>query len=259
VTGAAPFTATGTDRSVSVAVDFAEIQAVMDRAPKIVHFWVRGFLELSFIRHRLEWLRRKGTRFGRRSDSSTGNAVRVYPVNAGPAAPKPSDVIYRVDPKEQRAPSVQAAIAGLKTMRAEAFAGSLVLRVHEFGEDVRAGKRRRFLAVPIKTRPGSPAEWVKKNPGKKLELRPSKKFPGEGALYEITKVRGRGRPRKGQTLPVLKEKLRLRFVLKRIVDMKPTLHFYDTWGQMKEQRDQLWRGAADKMAAQLQKGDPRDF
>lgn len=266
MTGAAPLLATGSSNWVTVTVDVAKLQEVFARSPKIVHFWMHGFLELSFVRHRLEWLRRKGPKFGRRSEGGTSRAIKVYEVSRGPASPTDTDVVYNVSPKEQRAPSVDAAVRGLREMRAEAFTGSVVLRVHEFGEDVHAGKRKRYLAVPIKTRPGSPAEWLAANPGKKLEYRPSKKFgphmPGQGGeavLYEVTKVRGRGRPRKNGTLPELREKLRLRFVLKRLVDMKATLHFYDTWESMKAGRDQLWAGAAAKMWQQLQEADPRDF
>jgi hypothetical protein len=53
--------------------------------------------------------------------------------------------------------------------------------------------------------------------------------------------------------------LRLRFVLKRSVDMKATLNFYGIWDQLRSQRDQMWRGAAERMERQLQKGEPRDF
>jgi hypothetical protein len=257
VTGQAPLIAMGDERTLKVKLDFGAVADVIAKAPKIAHFWLQGFLHRSFVLHRLEWFKRKTTQFGR--GGGGGKGIRVSPVNQGPASPTEQDVVYRVTPKQQKAASVTAAIQGLEQMSGEAFAGSQVLKVHEFGEDVHAGKRRRFLAVPIKTRPGNPAAWLQKYPGKKLELRPSKKHPGEGVLYEVTKVRGRGRPKKGQDLPALREKLRLRFVLKRVVDMKPTLHFYDTWDQLQEQRDQLLRGAADRMHKQLQEGDPRDF
>jgi hypothetical protein len=255
VTEGVPLQSVGDDRSLKVTLDFAQVARVVARAPKIAHFWLQGFLHRAFVLHRLEWLKRKGTKFGRASEGS--RAIRVHPVNEGPATGGETDVVYRVEPREQKATSITQAVAGLQRMSAEAFAGSVVLRVHEFGEDVRA--RRRFLAVPVKTRPKTPKAWLAKNPGKKLELRPSKKHPGEGVLYEVTKVRGRGRPRKDGTMPALRERLRMRFLLKRIVDMKPTLQFYGTWDGLRGQRDALWRGAATRMEAQLQRGDPRDF
>ncbi len=116
-----------------------------------------------------------------------------------------------------------------------------------------------MLVIPIKTRPNTPKRWLEKNPGKRLEFRPSKRHDGTGVLYEVTKVRGRGRPKKGHTLPALRERLRLRFVLQRFIDMKPTLGMYATWDDLAGERDQLFRNAAEKMQQQLQRGDPRDF
>lgn len=255
MTGAAPLQARGGDGSLQVTVDASAVQRVLNLAPKIVYFWLHGFLHRSFVLHRLKWLRAKGARFGRGGDG--GRAIKVHEVNRGPEAPQDTDVVYRVTPTEQRPSSVRQAVEGLRALQAEAFAGSVVLRVHEFGEDVRA--RSGFMAVPIKTRPKTPRKWQAANPGKRLEFRPSKKFAGEGALYEVTKVRGRGRPRKGQTLPALREKLRLRFVLKRVVEMNPTLGMYRTWDELAAQRETLWTGAAAKMEQQLARGDTRDF
>ena len=253
----APLRATGNDQALQVTVDVKAVERVISLSPKIAHFWLQGFLHRAFVLHRLDWLKKKGTQFGRRGEDGSSKAIRVYPVNEGPDTPREEDVVYRVQPREQRAGTVAEAVAGLRSMQAEAFAGSVVLRVHEFGEDVRSGSG--FMAVPIKTRPKTPEKWQAKNPDKRLEFRPSKKSPGEGVLYEVTKVRGRGRPRKGQSAPALRERLRLRFVLKREVDMKPTLGFYRTWDELAAQRETLWRGAADRMEKQLQELNPRDF
>lgn len=258
----APVFAVGDQQTLRVTIDIDKVAKVIARAPKIAHFWLQGFLHRSFVLHRLEWLKRKGARFGR--GGTDGNkAIKVHKINEGPDAPKEEDVIYRVMPKVQKAKTVAEAVQGISTMSAEAFAGSIVLRVHEFGEDIRTPG---FMAIPIKTRPKTPKKWLEANPGKKLEYRPSKKMGphmpgagGEGVLYEVSKVRGRGRPKKNGDLPALREKLRLRFVLKRFVEMDKTLHMYDTWDGLKSARDQLWRGAADKMHQQLQTGDPRDF
>ena len=152
------------------------------------------------------------------------------------------------------------ATAGMQAMGAEAFAGSTVLRVHEFGEDIRTTGK--LMAVSVaSSRPKSPKAWQARYPGKKLVFRPSKKNPGEGLLFEATtkRQRGRGRPRKGAPIAALREQLKLRWVLKRFVDMKPTLNFYGMWGALQPKREQLWRGAAQRMEAQLQQGNPRDF
>lgn len=253
----APLRASGNDQTLQVTVDVKSVERVISLSPKIAHFWLQGYLHRCFVLHRLDWLKKKGTQFGRRGSDGNSKAIRVYPVNEGPDSPREEDVVYRVQPREQKASTVAEAVAGLQSMKAEAFAGSVVLRVHEFGEDVRS--RYGFMAVPIKTRPKTPQKWQEKNPDKRLEFRPSKKFPGEGVLYEVTKLRGRGRPKKGETAPALREKLRLRFVLKRMVDMKPTLGMYRTWDELAAQRETLWRGAADRMAKQLQELNPRDF
>jgi hypothetical protein len=222
---------------------------VLQQAPKIAHFWIHGFLHRSFVKHRLDWLRRKGTRFGRGE-----GGVKVHQVNEGPAQGGERDVIYRVHPRNQKPTSVADAVRGLNEMNAEAFAGSLVLKVHEFGEDIRTPG---LMSIPVKTRPKSPAKWIARNPGKRLIYRPSKKVPGDGLLYEVTKTRSRGRPKKG-SVPA-RDKMRLRFLLKRFVEMDPTLHMYRTWDELSEDRSKLWAGAADRMIQQLQQGDPRDF
>lgn len=254
----APVTATGDAGSLRVTIDTAVVQQVFERAPKIVHYWLQGFLSRAFQQHRSAWLKKKGSKFGR-----GGTGIKVHQLNQGPAAPGPKDVVYNVEPKEQRAATPQAARQGLAKMRAEAFAGSIALRVHEFGEDIRTAQ---FMAIPVKTRPGTPRAWLAQNPSKRLEYRPSKKHPGEAVLYEVTRKRLRGRGTRSFVGPGLagpglvgQERLRLRFLLKRFVDMQPTLHMYNTWDELRAQRDQLWQGAADRMASQLQRGDPRDF
>tara|TARA_R110002073_G_scaffold326370_1_gene506157 strand:+ start:9558 stop:10337 length:780 start_codon:yes stop_codon:yes gene_type:complete len=256
--GDVPLISTGSNSALSVTIDARVVAKVIARAPKIAHFWLHGFLRKSLLDHRIAWLKSKGPKFGRRGKDGQSRAIKVHRINEGPNTPREDDVIYRMMPKSQRVGSVKEALAGLNQMSAEAFAGSRILRVHEEGEDIRS---KDLMAIPVKTRPGTPKKWLAKNPNKKLELRPSKKRKGEAVLYEVTKKRsrGRGRPRKGAPLPVLREKLRLRFILTRSVDMEPTLNFYGMWGQLRSQRDQLWRGAAERMERQLQKGDPRDF
>lgn len=240
------------------SIDLGDVQLVLEGAPKIAHFWLHGFFFDSFLAHRLTWLRSKKTSFGRGSDDPTNKATKVWEINKGPETPRDQDVIYRVRPENRRAATVQEARQGLADMSAEASAGGVVLPVHEFGTDIFA--KEKLLAVPIKTRPKTVKKWRERFPNKRLVWRPSKKHPGEGVLYEVSKVRGRrGRPRKGETMPKLREKLRLRFVLKRMLDMHPTLRLYATWDGLAGRRDAYWRTAVSKMHAQLQKGDPRDF
>jgi len=248
----------GTRGVLQFTIDVGDVHLVLSGAPKIAYFWLHGFFFDAFLRHRLTWLRRKKTSFGRGSDDPNNKATKVWKINEGPESPRDQDVIYRVRPENRRAATVQEAKKGLREMSAEASAGGVVLPVHEFGEDIFA--KGKLLAVPIKTRPKTVEKWRRQFPNKRLEWRPSKKYPGEGVLYEITKVRGRrGRPKKGETLPKLREKLRLRFVLKRMLDMHPTLRMYATWDELASSRDASWRRAVDKMHKQLQAGDPRDF
>lgn len=248
----------GTREGLRFTIDIDQVARVLAEAPKIAHYWLHGFFFDSFLSHRIEWLRRKKTTFGRGSDDPNNKATKVWKINEGPETPRDQDVIYRVRPTNRRAASVEEARRGLQEMSAEASAGGVVLPVHEFGEDIH--NKGKLLAVPIKTRPKTPEKWRQKFPDKRLEWRPSKKFPGEGVLYEISKVRNRrGRPRKGETMPQLKEKLRLRFVLKRMLDMHPTLRMYATWDELRQRRDAYWTGAVNKMMGQLEARDPRDF
>jgi hypothetical protein len=256
VTGQPPVTSVGSDQALKVTVNLGDVAKVLHQAPRIAHFWLHGFLHRSFVLHRLSWLRRKGSRFGRGSTDAGNKAVKVHEVNRGPSVPAEQDVVYRVTPAEQKAATTAAAVQGLQQMGAEAFAGSLVLKVHEFGEDIRTPG---LMAVPVKTRPKSPRRWLEKYPGKRLEFRPSTKRPGEGLLFEVTRSRGRGRPRRDGTAPPLRERLRLRFILTRAVEMDPTLHMYGTWDALQGQRAKLWSGAASKMHEQLQRHDLRDF
>jgi len=253
--GDVPLTAVGDDRTLKVTVDTRVVERVIARSPKIAHFWLHGFLFKSLRDHRVTWLRAKGIKFGRRGADGSSKAIKVHRINEGPASPSEEDVVYRVTPKNQKTTSVSEAVAGLKQMGFEAFAGSTVLRVHEFGEDIRVPK---FMAVPVGTRPGNPEAWLKRYPNKRLLYSPSKKKDGTAVLYEVQRKGKRGRPKKGATKEIV-ERLKLRFILTRFVEMDPTLNFYGMWDQLQSKRDGDWRGAASRMESQLQKGDPRDF
>lgn len=239
---------TGNDRFLRVSVDMREFEKQMRRAPSVVYFRMRDFLGATFGRHRAQWLRNKGTRFGR--GDSSGRAIRVYRINEGPATPRDNEVAYHIRPTEQRLQDPSAARAGLSRLVAEAFTGNAVLPVHEFGEDIRSS---RFMAVPVKTRPKTPKKWLEANPDKRLVWRPSKTRPGELVVYEVQRKRGRGRPRKGEP-PRVQERLRLRFIWTRFVDMKPTLRMYSTWDELAGYRSDRFRFAADAIVRDIEGG-----
>lgn len=240
----------GDDRTLSVRLDFTRFEQQMKFAPSVVYFRVRDYLGSVFGKHRQEWLRRKGTRFGRGGAGS--RAIKVFGVNEGPGSPGPNQVVYAVRPKEQRQNNPAAAEAGLRAMVAEAFTGNIVLPVHEFGEDIRA-RRSRFMAIPVRTRPGTPAAWLRANPDKRLEYRPSKKNDGTAVLYEVQRKRKKGRPKKGEE-GKFNEKLKLRFVLTRFVDMKPTLRMYATWQDLDSYRATRFARTADAVVRDIEKG-----
>lgn len=237
----------GDARSLRLEVDTAGVERAMRTAPRVVYFWCRDFLGAVFGRHRQQWFRNKGTRFGRGSED--GKAIRVFGVNEGPDLPADNQVVYHVRPREQRMGSEAAAVDALQQLRAEAFTGNVVLPVHEFGRDIRTSQ---WMAVPIKTRPGSPGKWRERNPDKRLVLRPGR--GGTLLLYETKLVGRRGRPRKDAAAPRQTERLRLRFLLTRTVHMRPTLHMYDTWDQLTTYRAAAWKRAADRIEADLAKG-----
>lgn len=237
----------GNAAGLHVQVDTAGLDRQMTAAPRVVYFWLRNFLGATFGKHRQEWLRAKGVKFGR--GGGGGRAIKVWPVNQGPAVPGPSDVTYQVTPAAVRQDSERAAVAGLQQLAAEAHTGSLVLQVHEFGATIQ-GRR---MAVPVRTRPGTPAAWRQANPGKVLVLR-----KGRGdvmLLYERLRSAGRGRPAKnGKARRKVVERLRLRFLLVRRVTNRPTLHMYDTWGRLSGYRATAWRQARERIEQALAKG-----
>ncbi len=238
--------AVGDDRSLSVRVDVSSLERAMLRAPGVVYFWARNFLGSVFGKHRQQWLRQKGVKFGRGGEGS--RAIRVFGVNEGPDRPEDHQVVYHVRPKEARAGAGGSAVRALHDLRAEASTGSTVLAVHEFGTDIRS---QRWMAVPVKTRPGSPKAWRERYPQKELVLRPGR--GGKLLLYEKRKVGARGRPRKDQPAPQ-KERMQLRFILTRFVEMDPTLRMYDTWDQLAAYRAQQWQRATERIERDLARG-----
>jgi len=237
----------GDDGSLRVTIDTTRFEEQMRFAPTVVYYRMRRFLMAAFGKHRQQWLRQKGTRFGRGSDP---RSIRVFKVNEGPATPGPNQVVYHVRPGDERRRNPAAAEAGLQAMVAEAFTDNEILPVHEFGTDIRTS---RFMAIPVKTRPGNIEDWKRANPDKRLEFRPSKTKAGEGVLYEVQRKRKRGRPKKGEA-PQFTEKLRLRFILTRFVKMKPTLRMYASWEGLESYRRQAFSITADGIVEDIQAG-----
>lgn len=239
--------ATGDDRSLRVTIDTTVFEQQMRFAPTVVYYRVRRFLMAAFGKHRQQWLREKGTKFGRGSDP---RSIRVFRVNEGPSSPGPNQVVYHVRPGAERINNPSAAEAGLRAMVGEAFTDNEILPVHEFGRDIRTS---RLMAIPVKTRPGNVQDWKRANPDKRLEFRPSKKHPGEGVLYEVMRKRKRGRPKKGEA-PTFTEKLRLRFILTRFVRMQPKLRMYESWERLAGYRQKAFSITADGIVGDIKAG-----
>lgn len=238
----------GDDRSLRVKCDLTRFESQMRQAPSVIYFRARDYLGSAFGKHRQQWFREKGTKFGRGDDA--GKAIKVFGVNEGPRVPAPNQVVYHVTPTDKRFPNPLAAERGLRELRGDAFTGNAVLPVHEFGTDI---KTSGFMAIPVKTRPGDVKKWQAANPDKRLEFRPSKKKDGTAVLYEVQRKRARGRPKKGAA-PTFNEKLRLRFILTRFVDMKPTLRMYATWDGLDGYRTQQFSRMADAIVRDIQGG-----
>lgn len=252
MTGSAPLQSRGSGDFVNVKVDVAPVLAVLRESPKIVYFRARDYLFQVLLQHRKLWLGIKGNKFGR-GGGGKGEPIRVRQINDGKGPAQPNDVAYVVSPSEKRVPSTEAAVTMLGRLSADIFTGNVILPIHEFGTDIASST---WMAIPVKTRPGSPARWKAKYPDRRLRALPSK-INNNVPLYEVSDVRARGRSKKGEQ-PATKERLRLRFILTKRVDMKPTLHLYDTWDSGIKERDELWAAAASKMQSDWEKNDPRD-
>lgn len=237
----------GTPRTIQFRIDTKGLEEAFRRAPSSSYYWLRGFMGGELLRHRNTWLRGKGTKFGRGADG-----VKVHRLNEGPAAPADKDVIYRVLPKDKRIREPVSAGRALNLLEASAFAGSVVLRVHQHGEKV-AARPDGWMALPIRTRPGSPGAWRARNPGKVLISRPSRRDPNRLLLLERSRVAGRGRPRAGQRRRRT-ERLRLRFMLVKSVQNRPTLKFYETWDALRAARDAEWSKIADRLVKDIARG-----
>lgn len=251
MTGLAPVLAGGPRDPVQFKIDTGKLQVGFERAPSSTYYWLRSYLRGVLISHRNSWLAQKSTRFGRGGADS--QAIRVFRLDeAPPGASRDNWVVYDVSPRTKRMQDAAAARVGLAQLTAVAHAGSIVLKVHQEGTDIHS---RDWMSIPVRTRPGSPRAWRAKNPGKELVLRRGKNNPNTLLLFERTRSRGRGRPRKdGTTKTKTVERMRLRFLLRRDVDMKPTLRFYESWDAGAPDRDRQFRFAADRILKDIANG-----
>lgn len=235
---------------ISLRVDVADVQKAIRLVPRAAYFWLRAYMFQLAKEHRTQWLKNKGTRFGRVSNS--GRGIIVSRVNEGQNPPRDNEVAYVVSPREERQPTVQAATDAIPQLRIDIFTGNKILPVHEFGIDISSAG---WMAVPVKTRPGNIHRWRERNPGAVLITLPSKRGDDKRLVYEVTLRRARGRLRKDWIGPApVREKLRLRWVLTKTVDMKPTLKLYATWDNIQSAQDELWQRYADRMMEDIARG-----
>lgn len=247
------------DRVLKIEVDNGRVADLVSRAPRVSYFWLRNFMIRALGDHRRAWFKAKGVRFGR------SGGIEVYGVNEGPdpSSRGPLDVTYTVEPKDaKRAATPQQARTLLQLLSAEASTGNIVLPVHEFGTDIRSP---RWMAVPIRTRPGSPKAW-RAATGKDLVFRPSQRKPGTALLYEVDRKFRRPRRQKGAKRTkrgaasfgppptVVVERLRLRFLLTKYVDMKPTLRMYEVWDSLDGDRAAQWEQTANRILEDWSRG-----
>lgn len=243
----------GDERTIKVTIRGEQVANVIAKAPRVAYYWLRDFLGASFGKHRQAWLQAKGIKFGRGGAES--RAIRVPEVNAGgEGAPQPSEVLYQVHPAERRFKTPAEASAAIRELTGRASTGSRVLEVHEFGKNIHSNKK--WMAIPIKTRVAgghaTPERWRAAFPSKTLRLIRSRRG-NELLLYEVRRVGARGRPAKGQPRET-RERMQLRFVLRRDIKMLPKLHMYRTWDSLRGFRDQLWAKNTARMADQMNRG-----
>jgi len=237
---------------VAVKVDTAAVEAMLKTSPVSVYAGIRKFLFGALLGHRIYWLRSKGTKFGRASEGS--RAVKVWRINEAPQGPPlPNWVTFTVRPDAKRIADPDQAIAGLQQLQAEVGTGSLVLEVHQKGGPTVSPT---WMAIPIRTRPGTPEKWRQANPGKQLVVIPDRSGNDRLWLAErIRKMRRGRKPAKGSRRRQVFEQLRKRFLLTHRVFNKPTLKFYESWDQLIAARAKEWAQAADEILQGVANGN----
>ena len=238
-----------------LTIDTEPLARAMDKGPQTSYFWLRSWLFRSMLEHRVQWLRSKKTSFGRGKD-----AIKVFGVNRAPAGRvDPKWVVYRVEPRPKKQPNRRSAEKALRKLGAEAFAGSIALQVHQFGEDINVGSQ--WLAVPVhrvtKGNPRSPGRWRKANPGKQLVTIPDPRRKDLLYLAEPKKYRGRrqqGRQARNRRKKVVRIKLVWRFVLVHKLQMEKTLGFYEMWQRQESARQTDFARISDRILKDIARG-----
>ncbi len=255
------FTVTGGDGAFRVTIDTTAAELSILAAPMICYFRMRDYFKFMLIRHRAYWLSTKSGGFGR-GGGDAGEPIGVSRVQSEREVSKPNEVIYVIKPEAKRASSPREAEILLNRMAATINTGNLVLEVHEEGKDI---KTPNLMAIPVRTGLGkagrgqkvTPDNWRKANPGKVLTLRKGKR--GMMFLYEVVPVFSRANKRKGIEKQHIQDRLRMRFVLTRKVEMDPTLRFYESWDSLENYRQQQWQAMMGKIDADFRKADYRDY
>lgn len=247
-----PTTVGGGREGIQLRIDTKGLADAFARGPSTSYYWLRGFLFGAFLKHRVYWLRAKSTRFGR---GGKGNAIKVWKINEAPAGERDNWVVYRVNPRESRERDPGKASALLRQLQGSAFAGSIVLEVHQQGRDINVPE---WMAIPLRTRERTPKAWRAKNPGKPLLVLPDPRNPGRLYLAERIRYRGRRAPgtekRDKTKTKVVRDRLRRRFLLLKSVDMKPTLNFYESWDQLDGERTKEFASIANRIVKDIADG-----
>jgi len=222
--------------SIRFKLDTRGLEDDFAKAPATAYYWLRGYLGGCFVDHRRYWLANKGTRFGRAGQGS--KATKVFPLNQAPeGALRDNWVVYQTNPKQSRVTPEQAPDA-LKQLSGSAAAGSLVLQLHQEGGELHSSK---WMAIPIRTRPGTPAAWRAANPGKVLIVLADPGRPNR--LFLAERIRRKHH-----------DHLRKRFLLVKSVKLKPTLRFYESWDALEQERAKNLAFCADRIQQDIARG-----
>jgi hypothetical protein len=247
-----------TDRSTGFRLTINATQALdqFERAPRLTYKHLRRYFNFVLIIHRQHWLSLKSNAFGR-GRGGQGDAINVSNVASWRQSVKPNQVLYDVQPSAKTAKSAIEAENLIGQIAADIYTGNVILPIHEEGRDITSASP---MAIPVKTRPGSPKAWRARNPGKSLRYKTAR--DGTGLLFEVTNLKPRlARAPKGFVGPraLVTEKWRLRFILKRRVDMKPTLKFYKAWDDTAADRDRAWVERVNKLERDINYSAPSEL
>ena len=242
------------------------LPGMVERAPRVVYFWMRDYVFRVLVMHRTNWTRTTGVRFGRKQGS-----IKVPRVNDADPAEKQGDnvVRYTVRPEPRRFETDQAAAAGLAELEGRVRSTSPALYAHQVGAVMRPRKAGvKFLAIPL-VAPGNktrgrltPSEFRKRNPKAVLLTRKSRRGR---SLLVFERIRKRGGERKrlrrtkkgkiARSQPRTKvDVLVPRWVLLQEVQLPAALGFYETWRNQSAERGKLLRKAGERIARDIARG-----